>query len=106
MPSRANVTPLKASTLAPLRSASTSQKGDRLAGSRNEVWLCAGYDGSGRGVVLYVKPSLGVRSIMVEALAAQVGQCMGLPCPDPYIVTASPQHIGRPRGAKIVAFGS
>ena len=106
MPSRSNVTPLKASTLAPLRAASTSQRGEQLTGSRNEVWLCPGYDDTGRGVVLYIKPALGVRRVMIEALAAQVGQCMGLPCPAPYIVTVSPQHVGRPRGAKLVAFGS
>jgi hypothetical protein len=75
-------------------------------GSRNEVWLCPAYDGAGRGVVLFVKPALTVRRIMVEALSAQVGQCMSVPCPDPYLVTVSPQHIGRPRGAKVVAYGS
>jgi hypothetical protein len=106
MASRTNVTPLKASTLPPLRTASTSAQGERITGSRNEVWLCPGYDDAGRGVVLYVKPSLPARQIMVEALSAQVGQCMGLPCPDPFVVTVNPKHIGRPRGAKVVAFGS
>jgi hypothetical protein len=106
MPSRSKVAPLRPNSLPPLRVASTSQRGSRIDGSRNEVWLCPGYDGNGNGVVLYVKPGLSVRQAMVEALAAQIGQCMSLPCPDPYIVTASPQHVGRPRGAKIFAFGS
>jgi hypothetical protein len=47
-----------------------------------------------------------LRRIMIEVLAAQVGQCMGLPCPTPYIVTANPTHVGRPPGRKIIAFGS
>lgn len=106
MPSRTNVVPLAASSLSILRVASTSQKGERIVGSRNEVWLCPAYDGAARGVVLFVKPALSVRRIMVEALSAQIGQCMSVPCPDPYIVTVSPQHIGRPRGAKIFAYGS
>lgn len=57
--------------------------------------------------MLYVKPALSTRRMMVEALAAQVAQCMGLPCPSPFLVTVRPQHVGRPAGsARIIAFGS
>lgn len=104
--STSNVVPLRAAEAPLLGMASTSATGRRLAGSRNEVWLCEGYTHAAQGIVLYVKPGLSTRAIMVEALAAIVGQCMGLPCPDPYIVTANPRHIGRPAGRKLVAFGS
>lgn len=100
------VVPLKPNSLPLLRVASTAQRGEPLPGSRNEVWLCPAFDSAARGVMLYVKPALPVRRIMIEALAAQVGQCMQLPCPDPYIVTLNPQHVGRPRGPKLFAFGS
>lgn len=86
--------------------ASTASKGTHIGGSRNEVWLCQAYANGDQGVMLFIKPALSLRAMMVEALAAQVGQCMGLPCPNPYIVTVNPKHVGRPVGAKIVAFGS
>lgn len=86
--------------------ASTASRGTLIAGSRNEVWLCQAYANGEQGVVLFIKPGLSLRAMMVEALAAQVGQCMGLPCPNPYIVTVNPKHIGRAAGPKIVAFGS
>lgn len=90
----------------PLGVASTAAKGTKIDGSRNEVWLCQGYTNGSEGIVLFVKPGMSIRALMVEALAALVGQCMDLPCPAPYIVTADPTHIGRPRGAKMVVFGS
>ena len=86
--------------------AQTSSKGTPFSGSRNEVWYCTGYTNGTQGLMLFVKPDLPLRPMMIEALAAQVGQCMGLPCPDPFIVTVNPKHIGRPGGPKIVAFGS
>lgn len=101
-----NVVPIRRGSLPGIGVASTASEGTRLAGSRNEVWQCAAYDSDGRGRVLYVKPALGLRSILVEILSAQVGQCMGLPCPTPFIVTANPTHIGRPPGRKVIAFGS
>jgi hypothetical protein len=56
--------------------------------------------------VLYVKPKLAPRALLVEALAAQVGQCIGVSCPDPYIVTVNPVFVGAARGKHLVAFGS
>lgn len=86
--------------------ASTASKGTLFSSSRNEVWLCQAYANGEQGIVLFVKPGLSIRAMMIEVLSAQVGQCMGLPCPNPYIVTVNPKHIGRPAGPKIVAFGS
>lgn len=68
--------------------------------------MCQAYANGDHGVMLYVKPGLPLRALLVEALAAQVGQCMGIPCPTPYIVTANPIHIGRAHGPKLLAFGS
>jgi hypothetical protein len=101
-----NVVPIRSGSLPGIGVASTASAGTRLAGSRNEVWQCAAYGSDGRGRVLFVKPALGLRGILIEILCAQVGQCMGLPCPTPFIVTANPTHIGRPPGKKIIAFGS
>lgn len=86
--------------------AATAAPGQRISGSRNEVWLCQAYS-NGVGLLLYVKPALSTRRMMVEALAAQVAQCMRLPCPDPYIVTVKPHHVGRPKSSQnIIAFAS
>lgn len=101
-----NVVQLQGLQMPGLGIAQTSSKGTLFAGSRNEVWYCTGYTNGTQGLMLFVKPDLPLRSMMIEALAAQVGQCMGLPCPDPFIVTVNPKHIGRPGGPKIVAFGS
>ena len=87
--------------------ASTASLGQRLDGSRNEIWLCPAYAANAQGLMLFVKPSLSRRAMFVEMLAAQLGQCLKLPCPSPYLTTVDPVHVGRPRGAKpIVAFGS
>jgi hypothetical protein len=101
-----NVVPLRPGSLPGIGVASTASEGTLLRGSRNEVWQCAAYDSNGRGRILFVKPALGLRGILVEILSAQVGQCMGLPCPMPFVVTANPTHLGRPAGKKILAFGS
>jgi hypothetical protein len=100
------VVPLRPVDLPGLGMASVASTGRRIDGSRNEVWLCQAYDATGQSLVLYVKPKLSPRSLLVEALAAQIGQCIGLPCPDPYIVTVNPLYVGGTRGKQIVAFGS
>ncbi|MBB6562132.1 hypothetical protein HNP48_004841 [Acidovorax soli] len=56
--------------------------------------------------MLYIKLNLSTRAMMVEALCAQLAQCVGLDCPDPYLVTVNPIHVGRPAGSKILAFGA
>jgi hypothetical protein len=101
-----NVFALPGQSLPGVDIASTASKGTRITGSRNEVWLCQAYDSAARGVLLFVKPSLSMRAMMVEVLAAQVGHCMGLPCPKPFLVTVNPRHIEKPSGPKLLAFGS
>jgi hypothetical protein len=86
--------------------ASVPSSGRLLSGTRSEVWLCQAYDANAQGLVLYVKPKLALRAVFVECLAALVGQCIGLPCPDPYLVTVKPQFVGRPPGKQLLAFGS
>lgn len=100
-----NVVEMNAGELPPLRVASTSSTGNRQHGSRNEIWLCPAFC-EGNGVMLYLKPALPLRAMLVEALAAQLGQCLRLPIPNPYIVTVNPVHVGRPRGRPLLAFGS
>ncbi len=102
----AKVIPLHASPLPGLGMASVVATGKKLSGTRSEVWLCQAYDVNAQGLVLYVKPKLPLRALLVEALAAQVGQCMGLPCPDPYLVTVKPTFVGAAPGKQILAFGS
>lgn len=86
--------------------AASAAPGDLVPGSRNEVWLCQCYS-NGAGLLLYVKPALSLRRMMVEVLAAQVARCLRLPCPAPYLVTLKPHHVGRPKGAPgLIAFGS
>jgi hypothetical protein len=102
----AKVVPIRAVELPGLGMASVASTGRRIDGSRNEVWLCQAYGATGQGLVLYVKPKLSPRALLVEALAAQIGQCIGLPCPDPYIVTVNPLYVGGARGKHLVAFGS
>lgn len=101
-----NVLPLRLGSLPGIGVASTASVGVRLKGSRSEVWQCQAYDNEGQGRVLFVKPGIGLRGILIESLSAQIGQCLGLPCPTPYVVTANPTHLGRPAGPKIVSFGS
>lgn len=100
------VVPIRSTELPAIGMAAVASTGRRIEGSRNEVWLCQAYDGAGQGLVLYVKPKLPPRAILVEALAAQLGQCIGLPCPDPYLVTVNPVFVGGSRGKHLVAFGS
>ena len=61
----AKVIPLHASPLPGLGSASVVATGKRLTGTRSEVWLCQAYDVNARGLVLYVKPRLSLRALMV-----------------------------------------
>lgn len=84
--------------------ASVHSSGVRISGSRNEVWLCPAYSGS-RELMLYIKPKLAERQVIAELVAAQVALCLGLPCPQPYLVTVAPQHVGGRRGAAQVCFG-
>lgn len=105
MTKTSNVRTLPSSELPGLPLASTSQAGGEIRGSRNEIWLCPAYSG-GVGLMLYVKPRLNQRAMFVEALAAQLGQCLKLPCPNPYLVTVNPLHVGQPRGRSFLAFGS
>ena len=88
-----------------VRAASVHSPGERISGSRNEVWLCPAYSGSST-LLLYVKPFLSVRKIVAELVGAQVGICLGLPCPPPYIVSVAPHLIGGPRGPSRLTFGA
>lgn len=105
MPS-AKVIPIRPTELPGIGMAAIASTGRRVDGSRNEVWLCQAYDGLGQGLILYVKPKLTTRALLVEALAAQVGQCIGLPCPAPYLVTVNPVYVGGARGKPLIGFGS
>lgn len=101
-----NVIALPTGELPGLGIAATAASGVRIDGSRNEVWVCQAYDAAGVGRMLYIKPTLSQRAMMVESLLAQVAQCLRLPCPAPYLVTVKPHHVGRPRGgASMLAFG-
>lgn len=100
-----NVKTLPGTELPGLPLASTSQMGGLVSGSRNEIWLCPAYT-NGQGVMLYIKPRLSQRAMFIEALAAQLGQCLKLPCPNPYLVTVNPLHVGLPKGPRFLAFGS
>jgi hypothetical protein len=105
MTKTSNVRTLPSSELPSLPLAATSQAGGEIKGSRNEIWLCPAYS-SGVGLMLYVKPRLSHRAMFVEALAAQLGQCLKLPCPNPYLVTVNPLHVGLSKGPSFLAFGS
>lgn len=88
-----------------IRQGSVHSPGQRLNGSRNEVWLCPAYSGAD-DVMLYVKPGLTLRQIAAELVVAQVATAMKLPVPQPYLVVVQPHCIGRPRGPQMLAFGS
>lgn len=92
-------------TLPELRTGSVHSPGQRLRGSRNEVWLCPAYCGADEHM-LYVKPNLTVRQVVAEVVVAQIAIGMGLPCPQPFLVSVAPHCVGRPRGRALVAFGS
>lgn len=101
-----SVTALPAVDLPGVGSAATAGQGNLITGSRNEIWLCPGFCGDAQPVMLYVKPSLPERAIFIEILAAQLAHALHLPCPTPFLVTVSPHHVGRPKGAQIIAFAS
>lgn len=84
---------------------SVHSPGAKIRGSSNEVWLCPAYSGA-RDVMLYVKPALTLRQVIAELVVAQVARGMGLPAPQPYLVSVKPECVGRPRGPAIMAFGS
>ncbi|MBP9149226.1 MAG: hypothetical protein KBG00_10640 [Rhodoferax sp.] len=106
MPNPSNVIALPNGELPGLGIAATAAPGTRVEGSRNEVWLCQAYDASMGGHMLYVKPGITQRAMMVEALAAQVAQCLRLPCPAPFLVVVKPHHIGRIKSdTTLLAFG-
>jgi len=99
-----NVVPFPSLDFPEILAASVHSPGVRFGGSRNEVWLCPAFSGS-KDVMLYVKPALTVRQMVAELVAAQVGICMGLPCPQPYLVSVAPHHIGGARGPVALRFG-
>lgn len=100
------VVSLPSALLPGLSSAATSSPGVKIDGSRCDVWLCQAYSSDGRGLMLYVKPHIGLNALLAECLAAQLGQCMDVPCPEPFIVTIKPQHVGLPQGPSLLGFGS
>lgn len=100
-----NVVALQADLLG-LGFASTCSLGAPLSGSRNEIWQCPAYDQHGEPVVLYVKLSLSPRAMLVEALGAQIASALSLKSPPPFLVQVQSQHVGRPRGQRVIAFAS
>lgn len=86
--------------------ASTAGLGNRIHGSRNEIWLCPAYVPGPTPVMLYVKLGLGTRAMLAEALCAQLAHALNLDTPPPYLVTVNPAHVGRTRGPLVLAFGS
>ena len=105
-PLNSSVTALPAVDLPGVGIAATAGLGNLITGSRNEIWLCPGFHGDAQPVMLYVKLGLSERAIFIEILAAQLAHALRLPCPTPFLVTVSPHHVGRPRGAQVLAFGS
>jgi hypothetical protein len=101
-----NVLQLPGAELPGLGMAATAGLGNRIGGSRNELWLCHAYSHGGAPVMLYVKVGLSERAMFVEALCAQIAHCVGLQCPAPFIVTVNPSHVGRARGKPVLAFGA
>lgn len=105
MASRNNVVALPNAELPGLPVAATSGTGNRISGSRNEIWLCPAYS-NGEPVMLYVKLGLSTRAMLVEALCAQIAQGLKLGSPTPFIVTVNPKHVGRAPGSSVLAFGA
>lgn len=86
--------------------AASASEGVHVHGSRSEVWLVQCYDQDSQGRMLYIKPALTHNAMLVELLCNQVGKCMRLPCPDAFLVTVRPHHVGRPRSHQsMLAFG-
>lgn len=105
MPTSPNVVALPGVELADLRIAATSYPGNRVEGSRNEIWLCAAYCHS-EPVTLYVKVGLSARALMAECLGALLAKCVGLHTPAPYLVTVHPRHVQRSGQHALLCFGS
>ena len=103
---RGNVRELRPNTPPPLGVAASSGTGNRIGGSRNEIWLCPAYNQHGEAVMVYLKLGLPTRAMLVEALCAQLAHCIGLESPPPYLVTVNPRHVDRPPGPKALVFGA
>lgn len=101
-----NVIPLPSMRLPGLGVAATSGTGNRITGSRSEIWHCPAYDANTSQVALYVKVGLSIRAILVESLASQLAQVIGLQTPAPYLVTVKPSHVGQAGTKNLIAFGS
>lgn len=101
-----NVIHLPKTRLPGIGVAATSGSGNRITGSRTDIWFCPAYDLNINQVPLYVKVGLSNRAIMVEVLASQLAQALGLPTPDPYIVTVKPAHVGQAGTKNLIAFGT
>jgi hypothetical protein len=101
-----NVIPLPSTRLPGLGIAATSGTGNRITGSRSEIWHCPAYDGNTNQVALYLKLGLTDRAILVEALASQLAQVIGPQTPVPYLVTVKPSHVGQAGTKSLIAFGS
>lgn len=86
--------------------ASVNGSGNRISGSRSDIWLCPAYGPDGQSLLLYVKIGLSDRAIMVEALAAQVAQAIGLRTSDPYIATVRPSFVGKSGSKNLIAFAT
>jgi hypothetical protein len=100
------VIPFPALKLPHIGMASTCGQGNRISGSRTDIWFCPAYGADSRQLTLYVKVGLSDRAVMVETLAAQVAQAVGLPTPDPYIVTVKPTHVGQQGSKNLIAFAT
>jgi hypothetical protein len=101
-----NVRELRPNHLPPIGVAATAGTGNRIGGSRNEIWLCPAFNRHQEPVMVYLKLGLSTRKMMVEALCAQLAHCIGLDTPPPYLVTVNPRHVGRPAGPSALVFGA
>lgn len=101
-----NVIPFPALHLPHIGIAATCGLGNKISGSRTDIWFCPAYGLDSQPLTLYVKVGLSHRAIMVETLAAQVAQAVGLPTPDPYIVTVKPAHVGQQGSKNLIAFAT
>ena len=101
-----NVRSIRSNELPLLGIAATAGTGNRISGSRNEIWLCPAFGMSQEPLMLYLKLGLSTRAMMVEVICAQLAQCVGLESPNPYLVTVNPKHVGRPGGSKVLVFGA
>jgi hypothetical protein len=104
--SRAKILQLPNIRLPHIDVAATSGQGNKIEGSRTDIWLCPAYGSDYQQLTLYVKVDLSHRAIMVEVLAAQLAQAVGLNTPDPYIVTVKPSHVRQQGTRNLIAFGT